>query len=198
MMTILSASFSPTLVSMTETRLLTPTWGAAKPTPFAAYIVSHMSAISRSSSGLSNSVTGSHFRSNTGSPYLIILRTTLKPLHLIEVALVIAFRLAERIATELFEERLCQDQRRHCFPDHSRGGHDSDITAFIGGEGRIASGQVDGFERAAQRRNGLQEPAHDYILAVGNSALQASSPIRTSEEMRLLLVVMDGVLHGRS
>ena len=69
--------------------------------------------------------------------------------HLSQITFEIAFRFAERIATELFQESLRQHQRHHGLRDHAGGGHHAHIRALIGGQGRLAGGQVDRFERTA-------------------------------------------------
>src|SRR3989442_9177050 len=74
-MSVMSWPFSsPTDRSITMTRSGTPIWGAARPMPGAAYIVSTMS-LTRAATEPSISVTGSDGAWSTGSPHLTISRS---------------------------------------------------------------------------------------------------------------------------
>src|SRR3990167_1244267 len=55
----------------------TPIWGAARPAPWAAAMVSNMSAIKACSSGVSKCSTGWATRNRRGSPILRISRTAI-------------------------------------------------------------------------------------------------------------------------
>ena len=98
----------------------------ARPTPLAAYMVSHISSMSRCKSGVSNSVTGSEAFSKAGSPYFKIVlhhRITYKILevfYLGHVALEVAARFTERIAAKFFEEGRGKRNRHHGFADKRR------------------------------------------------------------------------------
>src|SRR5687767_16005525 len=111
----------------------TPTWGAARPMPGAAYMVSIMSLTSRSSSE-SKRVTGSAGAWSGRSPYLRIGRSirALRPFCLFlpgAKALADAGRpgadgpgqLVDRVAAELFHQRIGEGEGHHRFP-HDRGG----------------------------------------------------------------------------
>src|SRR4051794_40857398 len=59
-----------------KSRLPTPTWGAARPTPLAASLVSNMSAI-RVRSSSSKTSTSAARRCSTGSPQIVIGKTVM-------------------------------------------------------------------------------------------------------------------------
>src|SRR5687767_15549977 len=122
----------------------TPTWGAARPMPGAAYMVSIMSLTSRSSSE-SKRVTGSAGACSGRSPYLRIGRSirALRPFCLFlpgSQALADAGgpgvhgprQLVDRVAAEFFHQRIRERKGDHRFTDDSGGGNGADIAALDG------------------------------------------------------------------
>ena len=109
-----------------------------------------------------------------------------KLLHLFQIAFEIAARFAERIAAEFFQKRLRQHDRDHGLADHAGGRDHADVGALVGGQRRLARLQVHRFERPAQRRDGLEQAAHQDVLAVGDAAFEAAGAIGAAREAAAL------------
>src|SRR5579859_233048 len=194
--------------SMTVMRLETETWGAARPMPCAAYMVSNMSATNLRSLS-SNSVTGSPGCWRTGSGYFTmvssigVLRARAFPRYLkipdlLDVAFVVPLQFLSRIAAEFLHDFFGDDEGYHGLGCYPSGGDYADVGAFIAGAGGFAGVEANGFQWAAQGADGFQVAADDNVFAVGDAAFDAAGVVLVASEscgaFRILLAVVDGVV----
>src|SRR5579871_482757 len=205
--TIFASGFFPLVTSTTVNRMLFPICGAASPTPCAAYIVANMSSTSSSSSP-SNLVICLDGFSRTGSPYFTmsyILRVGAAAPgagaaaselgNLLGISLEVTLCLAERVSPKFLQKSVGQHKRDHRFACHSRCRNDAPVRSLIGRRNGLFRDHIRRLQRTTQRRNRLQVPAHDHILAVRYAAFQPASTIRTPRKLPLCFVVGNLVLH---
>ncbi len=69
---------------------------------------------------------------------------------LLAVALEVASGFGHGIAAEFFQSAAGEGERDHGLGRNSGGGHDTDIGALVGGFDRLARGEIDRLQRAAQ------------------------------------------------
>src|ERR1700736_307758 len=98
-------------------------------------------------------------------------------LYLLEIAFKVASGFRQRIASEFFEKRASEHDGGNASANNARRGNDANIGARIGGERRLARGEIDRFERPPQRRNRLQKAAHAHLLPIGHAALEAAGAV---------------------
>src|SRR6185312_3304004 len=196
-----STPSSPPEVSITVRRLWISIWGAARPRPCEAYMVSNMSSTSCSSSGVPNSssATGAAGFSRLALlMYLTTLCVISKLPHLFEVAVVVPLHFVERIASEFFNHGSGEHDGDHRFSDDAGRGDHADVGTFVRGFGRLAGREIDGFERTAQSRDRFEEAADTDFLTVRHAAFETAGAIVAAEEPAVALIVMDRILHFRA
>ena len=74
-------------------------------------------------------------------------------------------------------------ERDHGLGGDAGGGDDADVDALVGGLDRLAGGEADGAERAAQGRDGLEVAADDDVFAVGDAAFDAAGVVLLAGEL---------------
>src|SRR5262245_58998829 len=163
---------SPTERSITMTRRGTAIWGAARPMPGAAYIVSIMSATSVRMSP-SISPTGSEGRCSSSCPYLTMglnaiwvvvdsrwlgRRTAGQELAPAAPGRVeVAQELVHGVSSELLHHGVRQDPRHHGLSHDARRGDDAGVAPLHGGGLRLLGLEVDGPQGDQQRGDGLDD-----------------------------------------
>src|SRR4029077_16894876 len=90
-------------------------------------------------------------------------------LYLLEIALVIAFDLTQRVAAELFEKRIGQLKRDHRFSNHGGRRRGAYIRTLNGSIRRLFGTQVDRMQRAHEGRDRFHRYANDQWRAVGHA-----------------------------
>src|SRR6266576_606115 len=107
--------------------------------------------------------------------------------------------LRERVAAELVEDRVGQDQHDHCLGDDARGGDDADIGAFVVGLlDRLAAQQIRRGEGPGERRDRLDRAADDERLAVRDAAGQPTGVVRPMDPAAVGRPALDHVVDGRA
>src|ERR1700761_612801 len=205
MSTSFSSGRSLKLTSITVMRLDTPICGAARPMPWAAYILAHISSTNCASSG-PKSVTGAPFFESTGSGYFTIgwivvpsasvvaavvafsssvfVSLISKCPNLFAVAVEVALELVEAVAAELLEHQARDGECNHGLACDACCRDDTDVRPLVRCLRGLARFERDGAKRTAQRGDRLQVAAHHDILAVGHAALDAACIIFLAAETR--------------
>ncbi len=83
---------------------------------------------------------------------------------------------------------------------NSSGRDYTNIGALIGGADGLTRREIDRFQRAAQRGDGLQVAAHADLFSIGNAAFDSSGVVASASEpaKALRLAVADFIVHGRA
>ena len=83
----------------------------------------------------------------------------------------------DRIAAELLEHRLGEDERHHGFADDGGGGNGADVAAFDRRRADRHRGQIDRAERLHERGDRLHVAGDAQVLAVGDAAFEAAGVV---------------------
>src|SRR6478736_2711624 len=185
-----SSARRPSETSTTKMRSGTPTCGAARPTPGAAYIVRIMSSTSWRISGVT-SETGAAGRCTVASPYLTIGRiirlevggrSGLRGLGVRRLGTdepradrrgrrVDGVRdVGDVVGAELLEEGIGQHETHHRLADDGSGRHGADVAAFNGRGRFLERDEIDRPQRLHQGGNRLHVGRDAQFFTVGDAA----------------------------
>src|ERR1700744_5755955 len=205
MSTSFSSGRSLKETSITVMRLDTPICGAARPMPWAAYMLAHISSTNCASSG-PKSVTGAPFLESTGSGYFTIgwivvpsasvvagvvafsisvfVSLISKSPNLFAVAVEVALQLVEAVAAELLEHEPRDGECNHGLACDACCRDDTDVRPLVRCLRGLARFERDRTEGTAQRRDGLQVAAHYDIFPVRHTAFDAACVVFLAAESR--------------
>src|SRR5215469_15627931 len=102
--------------------------------------------------------------------------------YLLAVAMKISQGLAHGIAAEFLQRAAGEGEGDHGLCRDTGGRNHTDIGTFVGGLDRFAGSKIDRLQGAAQSRDRLKVTAKAYLLAVRNTALDATSMIAASRK----------------
>src|SRR5450432_513405 len=109
---------------------------------------------------------------------MTILLASSRDDQVVEVAADVAAYFIDRVAAELLQHSVRNDECDHRLGNNTRSGHGADVTALVDRLGRFAGRDVDGVECPGNRRDRLHGSSHPQRLARRHAALGATSAIR--------------------
>src|SRR4029077_6834105 len=80
----------------------------------------------------------------------------------------------ERVSSKFLQKSIGEHKGNHGLAGDPGGGDDAPVGALVGGLHRFLGDHVGSAQGAAQRGDGLEVAAHDYVFTVGDAAFEAA------------------------